>query len=137
MRMKFFAAALFVDQAIKCGMLYFLTNPEGKPSLFSFGIHRNYGLSFSLFASVPYIGVWAGLIGCLCLIGACLRFRALRMSPGMGLLLAGAVGNTIDRVFRGYVVDWLYVGVHINAADVFLCIGGLLLLVRLAGVSPR
>lgn len=139
MKAKFFVGALLIDQTIKYGMLHFLSVPrsgENTP-FFSLGIYRNYGISFSLFASVPRIGLWVGLIGCLCLVGAYLRFKALRTTPGMELLLAGAVGNTLDRIFRGYVVDWLYIGVHVNAADIFLCVGGILLFIRLTGMSPR
>lgn len=49
------------------------------------------------------------------------------------LLLAGGVGNLIDRIFRDYVVDFIYVSaIHFpvfNAADCFVCIGAALLAV--------
>ncbi len=50
------------------------------------------------------------------------------------LILAGALGNLIDRLTRGYVVDFidLHIGRHhwpyFNLADTFISVGGLLLL---------
>ncbi len=59
------------------------------------------------------------------------------------LLLAGIVGNVIDRLVRGYVIDFLdfhWYGSHFpcfNLADTFICCAvGLLLLVSLRSV-PR
>jgi signal peptidase II len=51
------------------------------------------------------------------------------------LILAGAVGNLIDRVVRGYVIDFLEVHVKsfywptFNVADSCISIGALLLVV--------
>lgn len=53
------------------------------------------------------------------------------------LILAGALGNLLDRLSRGYVVDFLdfHIGRHhwpyFNLADSFITIGGLLLIVFL------
>lgn len=52
----------------------------------------------------------------------------------LALILAGALGNLIDRVFRGYVVDFLHFYVKrwqwpsFNMADSCITIGALLLL---------
>lgn len=62
---------------------------------------------------------------------------------GLLLVLAGAIGNYADRVWRGYVVDFIHVP-HwpvFNVADVLIVVGGALLLsghIRLgAARSPR
>ena len=48
------------------------------------------------------------------------------------LLIAGGCGNLIDRVFRDYVVDFIYVSaIHFpvfNAADCFVCCGAAILI---------
>lgn len=48
------------------------------------------------------------------------------------ILLSGALGNFIDRVFRGYVVDFIYFCLidfpTFNLADVYVVCGGVLLL---------
>jgi signal peptidase II len=37
--------------------------------------------------------------------------RSLLLSSALGLLLGGAVGNLIDRIRLGYVVDWVDMGI--------------------------
>lgn len=49
------------------------------------------------------------------------------------LILAGGIGNLIDRIFRGFVVDFLYFSLIdfpvFNLADCCVCIGAALLIV--------
>jgi signal peptidase II len=49
------------------------------------------------------------------------------------LMFGGALGNLLDRVFRGYVVDFVHLsrGPVFNLADVFICIGIVLFLLSL------
>ncbi len=67
-------------------------------------------------------------------IGARDSPAALRM--GYGLMLGGALGNVVDRVFRGAVVDWLdfywrsYHWPAFNLADSALVVGVALLLIH-------
>jgi signal peptidase II len=59
------------------------------------------------------------------------------------LILAGAVGNLIDRIRVGYVVDFieLYYGVWrfptFNVADMAIFLGSLMLILELIGIIPR
>ena len=49
---------------------------------------------------------------------------------GLALVVAGAIGNTLDRVRRGYVVDFIHVH-HwpiFNVADALVVVGAVLLL---------
>lgn len=61
--------------------------------------------------------------------------RMIKLS--FSLILAGALGNLLDRLTRGYVVDFidLHVGRHhwpyFNLADSFITVGGLLLIIFL------
>lgn len=49
------------------------------------------------------------------------------------LMTAGAAGNFIDRVFRGYVIDFIYISLIdfpiFNLADVFVVCGGMLMVI--------
>ena len=62
---------------------------------------------------------------------------------GLGLLVGGAVGNIIDRLVYGYVVDFVAVGPwpRFNVADSAITVGVLLLAWRLSGdeytTAPR
>lgn len=52
---------------------------------------------------------------------------------GLALIASGALGNVVDRAFRGYVVDFIHVkGWPIfNVADIAVCVGvGLMVLAR-------
>ena len=54
----------------------------------------------------------------------------------INLILAGAIGNLIDRIFLGYVRDFIYINLpfmpyYFNIADVFLTFGVILLLIEI------
>ena len=59
------------------------------------------------------------------------------------LIFAGAVGNLIDRIRVGYVIDFieLYYGAWrfpaFNVADVAIFLGALMLIIELLGILPR
>jgi signal peptidase II len=98
---------------------------KGGQFFLSLGLHFNPGISFSLLKnharlSLTMTLVTVGLLGFLCI-----RSKTLRSMPGMAFLWAGALGNLTDRLWYGYVVDWIYIFVgYINLADVWLCVGG-------------
>lgn len=52
---------------------------------------------------------------------------------GTALVLSGALGNLIDRVFRGYVVDFLDFRLIdfpvFNVADIAVCVGAVMLVI--------
>jgi signal peptidase II len=59
----------------------------------------------------------------------------------LGLILGGAIGNLIDRVYDGAVIDFIEMGVKgywwpvYNVADVAVSVGAVLLLIHLLGTS--
>lgn len=71
------------------------------------------------------------LLSGLAFLGIALRKNARRATRLCLLLLsAGAVGNGLDRLVRGYVVDFLYLH-HwpvFNLADIYITIGAILLI---------
>jgi signal peptidase II len=100
----------------------------------SFGLFNNNGtmnaIAFSLLAAaiVVMLLVWLR------------RARNPMIATGIGLVIGGAVGNVIDRLRLGAVVDFLdfhVAGWHwpaFNVADAAICVGvGLLLLDSLLG----
>ncbi len=58
---------------------------------------------------------------------------------GFALVVAGALGNALDRVARGHVVDFIHVRFWpvFNVADVLVVAGGIVLLLAYARRPPR
>ena len=112
------------------------------PGLLHFTLVRNTGMAFGLLAGadIPFKALLVTLLS-LAAMGA-VTYYALK-SPqnerltrlGLTFILGGALGNIIDRIRLGYVVDFVdvfYGDTHwpaFNVADTCICIGvGLLLL---------
>ena len=91
-------------------------------------LYFNRGVSFSLLDSYGPAGMITALAGLALLLLACVKSAALRSSPGLPLLWAGAASNLADRLIYGHVIDWIRVIVFMNMADLWLCLGGILLL---------
>jgi signal peptidase II len=58
------------------------------------------------------------------------RYESALMLTGLALLLGGAIGNAIDRLAYGYVLDFLEIkGLFVNnLADVYVSVGAALLI---------
>jgi signal peptidase II len=91
-------------------------------------LYFNRGVSFSLLDGYASVGLATALSGLALLLFACVKSAALRAAPGLPLLWAGALSNLADRLVYGYVIDWVRVIFFINLADLWLCLGGILLI---------
>jgi len=106
---------------------------------FSLVLVHNHGAAFSMLADAGgwqrwfFIGV--GIVATVIIVRQLRRHRnEPRMSLALALLLGGALGNVIDRVVLGYVVDFLYF--HwgewafpaFNVADSAITVGAALLI---------
>ncbi len=99
---------------------------------------ENRGIAFSMLQSLPE-HVSAPLLGGLALIavsGIALVWWKRQHTTwlehaGFALIVAGAVGNLIDRAARGYVVDFIHLHFWpiFNVADVWIVVGGALLMI--------
>lgn len=128
-----------LDQASKAIVVrYFADHP---PKKILGGIYledaRNSGAAFSFATGKTIIFTGIALIVSLGIIRYASRLRSLLWATSLGLVLGGAVGNLLDRIFRepsvlqGHVVDWIDLRVWpvFNLADSGIVIGGLLGLV--------
>ena len=71
----------------------------------------NTGISFGLFAGETVLLRWV-LIGLALAVSVLLtswlyKEKRLRVASALGLILGGAIGNVVDRIFRHAVVDFL------------------------------
>jgi signal peptidase II len=91
---------------------------------------RNSGAAFSVGTGATIILTAIAVIVVLIILRVAARMRSIGWAVALGLILGGAVGNLIDRLFRepgigrGHVVDWISLfgpnGVHwpiFNLAD--------------------
>ena len=95
----------------------------------AFSLLHNFGI-----ARTPSLLIAASALALLGVVLAWImaRKRASRTQHiGFGLVLAGALGNVVDRVVRGYVVDFIHVTRWpvFNVADIAVVAGVLLLAV--------
>jgi len=100
----------------------------------------NKGVSFSLLSSdsayAPYLLSAFALVVSLCLLYWLKKEKDNLCRVGLALILGGALGNVIDRIRFGAVVDFLdfYVGDYhwpaFNVADSAICIGVALILIK-------
>ncbi|MDR1472344.1 MAG: signal peptidase II [Synergistaceae bacterium] len=134
-----FALFLLLDRAAKFWAMSSLARqPDGARRAFlSLGLYFNRGISFSLLGGHDRLVLLASLAGLAVISLACARSEKIRTMRGIPLLYAGAVGNLSDRLAYGYVIDWIYVGLHINLADVWLCAGCALIAAELAKSPER
>ena len=127
---------IFIDQAVK-----FLAASRLKgqadypllPGLLEFSYLENTGAAFSSFMGKKGFLITLTTFAMLFLILKYLQIpetgnrRFLPMKTAFLLIVGGGIGNLIDRIFNGYVVDFIYfVPIDFpkfNIADCYVCIG--------------
>lgn len=124
------AAVVVLDQSSK----HFLQDAQGSLLPGVIGLHglRNTGAAFSLFNGRTG---WLAVVSVVAAAGIGIYMLRARLRGlagiGLALLLGGTLGNLIDRLTRGYVVDFLrfeFVDFPVfNVADVALTMGAALL----------
>jgi signal peptidase II len=115
---------------------------------FDFTRANNYGVSLGMFEATSLEMRWAlvvvtGLIALVVLIWMLRERKAADILP-LSLILGGALGNIVDRISFGYVVD--YADFHIgdfrpflifNLADAAITIGVVIILFRALFMSEK
>lgn len=101
------------------------------PGVMSLTNLRNTGMAFSMLSEHTWILSVISVVVSVGLVVLILRGKFTRWEKvSLGLILGGAVGNLIDRVFLGYVVDMFkteFVDFAVfNLADAFIDVGAVL-----------
>lgn len=138
-------AVVALDVATKALMVSWLRDGERVPlvgDLVSFTLVRNSGAAFSLATGMTWVLTLVALAVVAGIARFARRLRSRGWAVALGLVLGGALGNLVDRFFRGpaplqgHVVDFVSVGWFpvFNVADSAITIGGaLLVLLALLG----
>ena len=101
---------------------------------------RNTGMAFSLFSGARWVFVALTALVCAGVLFYMFRnkCRSLWGYWSLGVLVAGGLGNLIDRVAQGYVVDFLYFILIdfpiFNVADCYVTVATAVLLILLMKV---
>ena len=141
------AVAFLLDQLAKWVVtvpLSLATKPYGTieiVSFFNLTWAHNYGISLSMFADQSPVTRWT-LVAVTAAVALAVAFWMTRDKAkgdviALALILGGALGNIVDRVRLGYVVDYadLHFGTFrpfmiFNVADACITIGVVLLVAR-------
>jgi signal peptidase II len=105
-------------------------------TLLQLTLERNGGAAFNLGGTsmtIVFTAIAAGVVTYI--LRTARNLRSIGWAVALGLLLGGATGNLLDRIFRapgpfrGYVIDWIELP-HwpvFNLADSSICCGGVLI----------
>nr|WP_227677115.1 signal peptidase II [Psychrobacter urativorans] len=110
----------------------------------------NYGAAFSFLADAGGWQKWffSGLALVMSIFLTIYLIKAPRpaklLSLGLALVLGGAVGNLIDRLLHGHVIDFIHVHYAnvwhypiFNVADMAICIGVLLIIIDMIFLESK
>jgi signal peptidase II len=140
--------AYLVDVGTKIAAVELLSDRqpvEVVPGVLSLTFTRNAGAAFGLATGLTLVLSLVAAAVLAVVIRMATRLRDATWAVGLGLLLAGALGNLTDRVFRdpgvlrGHVVDFLELPNWpiFNVADMCITIAATLVIVQsLRGIGP-
>ncbi len=139
-------ALVGADQLIKFLAATYLA-PKGSVPIIQDMLHLTYlendGAAFGLFGGMQWIliVVTALLLALLVFLIVTKRIHTPFLVYTVSLIIAGGLGNLIDRVFRHYVIDYIdvqLIGFAVfNLADCCVVIGTILALIYVLFVQPK
>lgn len=132
---------VIVDQIVKFLVSTYLNYIDVIPKFLYLSLEKNYGVAFSMLWNYRLLILIISLLLILFLIYLLNKDYLSKgknnklLNVTYGLLFGGILGNLIDRIVRGYVID--YIGVYIinykfpvfNLADSFITIGVILMII--------
>jgi len=133
----FSALVVALDQLFKRWITITLAVGEHKdviPGVVNLTHVENYGAAFSILSGKRWLLAAVMFVAIIIIVAILLRYtEGFWGTLGLAAVLGGAVGNLIDRVFVGHVVDMFefkFIDFAIfNIADIFITLGGLTFLV--------
>ena len=110
--LKFSFYIILLDQISKflaINIIDYQHSTDFIPNLLNFTLVKNKGAAFSLFSNSTTLLTITSIFASILIITYILRSppQSLWNSIGLSFLLGGTLGNGIDRLFKGYVVDFL------------------------------
>lgn len=134
------AAVIGLDQLTKWLTVVYLDYQESFPlweGVFHFTHEINTGMAFGMMKDHRWVFMVFSSVAIVAMIVYLFRFRpeSRWMQVAMAFIIGGGIGNMIDRIFLGYVVDFLdFTLINFavfNVADSFVCIGAGMMIIAL------
>ena len=132
------AACVILDQVTKWIVVNSMELYESIaliPKLFSFTYIHNYGAAWGMFSEHRWVFILVTSIALLIMPVILYQYRKVHylFSLSLSLFIGGALGNLIDRIFVGYVVDFLeftFIDFPVfNVADICVVFGAGIMIV--------
>ncbi len=132
---------IIVDQITKFLASIYLDNIDIIPGFFSLTYVENKGAAWGILNNSTIVLVGISVIVLLLIskyISSTIEFTKLSV-VSYGLLIGGIFGNLIDRIFRGFVIDFLNFNILgynfpvFNIADTMIVIGVILMFIEVIG----
>lgn len=130
---------LLIDQFLKYVISKFSINKVVIPNFFKLSYTKNYGVAFSMFNNKSILILLISIILIFLLLVIMYKDYIIKNNNSRiknityGILFGGIFGNLIDRIIRGYVIDYIsltFFGFSFaifNLADICITIGAILL----------
>lgn len=144
-------AGIIADQVTKLIAVKYLQPIEDVPvikfgdtEVFNFTYVENSGAAFGMLKDAPWVFNTISIVAVIAMLAYLFlghsnsRLEAI----AIGMMIAGGIGNMIDRICLKYVVDFLYFKLInfavFNVADSFVCVGaGLLILAAILDICKE
>ena len=136
-------ASVFADQLTKQLVVNFLDREEPFDvieGVFRFSYVENRGAAFGMLDDHRWVFMIVSTVAIVGIIFYMWKFcrDSKLLCLGLSLIVGGGIGNMIDRIFLGYVIDfldfcafpnlWMWV---FNVADAFVCVGAAIVVLSL------
>ena len=140
------AIAVILDQVTKWLAVEFLTKVETVP-LIQNVLHLTYlentGAAFGILKNNRWVFLIISTVAIIALLAYIAKFppKSKLLGVGLSFIVGGGIGNMIDRVLLGYVVDFIDFRLInfavFNVADSFVCVGAVLVLIYVFFFSDK
>lgn len=126
------AGSILIDQVVKIIVSSTMSVGQTVPvieDIFHFTYIRNEGAAFGMLADHRWVFMIISTVAIGALLVYLFKFCKERMLTkiGIALIIGGGIGNMIDRIFLGYVVDMIdcrFIDFYVfNIADSCVCVG--------------
>lgn len=132
---------IILDQITKILVLHYVQYPIAVTPFFNIILAGNTGAAFSFLAGASGWQAWL-FSGIAVIISIAIIYWLYKLPPpktwlpiALALILGGALGNVLDRIIHGFVIDFLdfHIGIYhwptFNLADSAVVIGAIMLII--------